>query len=48
MVIYDSSCKDCPDTIISTGVYIVFNQGVPIDNCTHVLGTVSQYSAESE
>ena len=25
-----------------------FDQDVPIDNCTHVPGPVSQYSAESE
>ena len=26
----------------------MFYKGGPIDNCTHVTGTVAQYSAESE
>ena len=44
----DYSCKDRPSNGISTGAYIVFYKGGPIDNCTHVTGTVAQYSAESE
>ena len=42
------SCKDCPDTGRSTGYYIVFNLGGPIDHCTHVPGPVSYSSAEIE
>ena len=44
----DSSCKDSPDTDKSTGEYIIFYQGGPIDHDTHVPGPVSQESAESE
>ena len=33
---------------MSTGAYIVFCLGGPIDNCTHVPGPVDQSSAESE
>ena len=40
-------CKDCQDTGISTGAYVVFYQGGAIDHCTHVPGPVSQSSAES-
>ena len=43
----DSSSQDCPDTGRSTGVYIIFYQGGPIDHGTHVPGPVSQSSAES-
>ena len=48
MAFSDSSWKDCPDTGRSTGAYIIFYQGVPIDHGTHVPGTVSKSSAESE
>ena len=48
MVLPDSRWKDCPDIGRSTGAYIVFYQGGPIDHCTHVLGQVDKYSAESE
>ena len=48
MVFDYSSWKDCPDTGRSTGAYIIFYQGEPIDNGTHVSRTVSQSSAESE
>ena len=48
MVLSDSIWKDCPDTGRSTGDYIVFYQGGPIDHCTNVPGTVVKYSAESE
>ena len=41
----DSSCQDCPDTGRSTGAYIIFYQGVPIDHGTHVPGPVGQSSA---
>ena len=44
----DSSWKDFPDTGRSTGAYIIFYQGVPIDHGTHVPGPVAQSSAESE
>ena len=41
------SWQDCPDTGRSTGAYIIFYQGVPIDHGTHVPGPVDQSSAES-
>ena len=44
----DSSWQDFPDTGRSTGAYIIFYQGVPIDHVTHVPGPVAQSSAESE
>ena len=44
----DSSWQDCPDTGRSTGAYIIFYQGGPIDHGTHVLGPVAQSSVESE
>ena len=40
MAFPDSSWKDCPYTGISTGEYIIFYQGWPIDHGTHVLGQV--------
>ena len=43
-----SSWQYCPDTGRSTGAYIIFYQGGPIDHGTHVLGPVAQSSAESE
>ena len=43
-----SSWQDCPDTGRSTGAYIIYYQGGPIDHGTHVPGTVAQSSAESE
>ena len=48
MAFSDSSWKDCPDTGRSTGAYIIFYQGGPIDHGTNVPGPVAQYSAESE
>ena len=48
MAFSDSSWQDCPDTGRSTGEYIIFYQGGPIDHGTHVPGPVSQSSAESE
>ena len=48
MDFYDSSWQDCPDTGRSTGAYIIFYQGGPIDHGTHVTGPVDQSSAESE
>ena len=44
----DSSWQDCPDTIRSTGAYIILYQGGPIDHGTHVPGPFAQSSAESE
>ena len=44
----DSSCHYCHYTGISTGAYIIFYQGGPIDHVTHVPGPVSQSSADSE
>ena len=44
----DSSWRDCPDTGIITGEYIILYQGGPIDNGTHVPGPVAQLSVESE
>ena len=41
----DSSWQDCPDTGNSTGAYIIFYQGGPINHITHISGTVAQYSA---
>ena len=43
----DSSWEYFPDTGRSTGSYIIFYQGVPIDHGTHVPGPVAQSSAES-
>ena len=40
--------KHCKYNGISTGSYIVFYQGEPIDNCTHVPGPIANSSAESE
>ena len=48
MVLSDNICKDFPDTGRSTGVYIVFYQGVPIDDCTHVPGAVSNIISNSK
>ena len=44
----DSSWQDFPDTEISTGAYIIFYHGRPINHGTHVPGTVAQSSEESE
>ena len=41
MDISDSSWKYCPDTGRSTGAYIIFYQGGPIDNVTHVIVPVA-------
>ena len=42
IVFYDSKWKYCLDTDRSTGAYIVFYQGGPINHCTHVLGPVAK------
>ena len=44
----DSSWQDCPDTGRSTGAYIIFYQGGPIDHVTRVTGPVAKSSAESK
>ena len=44
----DSSWQDCPDNGRSTGAYIIFYQGGPIDHSTHVPGPFAQSSVESE
>ena len=44
----DSSWQDCPDTGRSTGAYIIFYQGGPIDHGTHVPVPFDQSGAESE
>ena len=44
----DSIWQYFPDTGRSTGAYIIFYQGGPIDHGTHVPRPVSQSSAESE
>ena len=38
MAFSDSSWQDCPDTGRSTGSYIIYYQGGPIDHGTHVPG----------
>ena len=48
MAFSDSSWQDFPDTGRSTGEYIIFYQGGPIDHGKHVPGSVAQSSAESE
>ena len=48
MAFSDSSWQDFPDTGRSTGAYIIFYQGGPIDHGTHVPGAVAKSSAESE
>ena len=41
MYFYHYNWQDCPDTGRSTGAYIIFYQGGPIDHGTHVPGTVT-------
>ena len=48
MAFSDSNWQDCPDTGRSTGAYIIFYQGGPIDHGTHVPGPVAKSSAEIE
>ena len=48
MAFSDSSWQDCPDTVRSTGAYIIFYQGGKIDHGTHAPVPVAQSSAESE
>ena len=48
MAFSDSSWQDFPDNRRSTGTYIIFYKGGPIDHVTHVPGAVSQLGAESD
>ena len=48
MAFSDSSWQYCTDTGRSTGLYMIFYQGGPIDHGTHVPGPVFQSGAESE
>ena len=48
MVFYGSSWEDFTDTGRSTGAYILFYWGVPIDHFTHVPGPVAQSIADIE
>ena len=48
MAFSNSSWQDCTDTGRSTGAYIIFYQGGPIDHGRHVPGLVAKSSAESE
>ena len=48
LVLFDSIWKDYTYTGRSTGSYIVFYKGVPIDHLTHVPGPVAQDSAGIE
>ena len=44
----DSILQYCPDTGRSTGAYIIFYQGGPIDHGTHVPVPVAQSITQSE
>ena len=48
MVFSDYRWQKCSYTGISTGAYIVFCRGVPIDHFTQAPDTVAQSGAESE
>ena len=48
MAFYDYSWQYCLYTGRSTGAYIIFYQGRPIDHCTHVTEPVAQPISESE
>ena len=48
MAFSDSSWQDCPDTGRSTGAYIIFYKGVPIDHGKNVPVPVDQAIVESE
>ena len=48
MALSDSSRQYIPETGRSTGAYIIFYQGGPIDHGTHFSVPVDQSSAESE
>ena len=48
MAFSDSSWQDFTDTGRSTGAYIIFYKGGPIDHDPHVPGPVAQSSEESD
>ena len=48
MAVSDSTWQYFPDTGRSTGAYIIFYQGGPIEHGTNVPGPIAQSSAESE
>ena len=48
MDFYDYNWQDCQYTGRSTGAYIIFYQGGPIDHGIHVPGTYAKSSTESE
>ena len=48
MDFYDYSWQDFPDTGRSTGGYIIFYQGGPLDHGKNVPGPVDKSGAESE
>ena len=48
MAFSDYILQYCPDTVRSTGAYIIFYQSGPIDHGTHFPGSVAQSSAESD
>ena len=48
MAFSDSSGQDCPDTGRSTGAYIIFYKGGPIDHGTHVPVPVAQSIVQSD
>ena len=48
MAFSDSSWQDLLDTGRSTGEYIIFYQGGPIDHVTHVPGPVAKSNKECE
>ena len=48
MDFYDSSWQDRPDTVRSTGAYMIFYHGGTIDHGTYASVPVSQASAVSE
>ena len=48
VVLSNSIWRECKDNGRSTGAYIVFYQGVPIDNFTHIPGPFAKSSAKRD
>ena len=48
MVFSDSSWQYCPNNVRSTGSYIIFHQGRPIDHGIYVREQVSQPSTSGD
>ena len=48
IIFSDSNWQDFPDTGRSTGAYIIFYQGWPVDHGTHIPGPVAQSNAKIE